>query len=159
MARMRRPRMSINDPVNTVVRDPSTQDRVDYVLEFVPPKWYRRNMAKKKTARISGVSLLKRREALGVSQDFVERVTGIDQQTISRIEREETKGGESKLKYIQFLDGMERSRGLQPKKDDGMTAAGQQETLLIQDRRRATYDLRLFKPLLGQQGGIMMFAA
>src|ERR1700719_4447578 len=104
----RRPRMSIDAITNTLLCDPSTPICVESVLEPRSPAWYRRQMARKKVAEISGASIRAAREKLGLSQsELAARIKGIDQQDVSRAELEGVKGGDRKAKIARCL-GLQR---------------------------------------------------
>jgi DNA-binding XRE family transcriptional regulator len=139
--------MSINTPFDISMCEPSTPICVESVLEPRGPAWYRRQMARKKVAEISGMAIRAAREKLGLSQsELAARIKGIDQQDVSRAELEGVKGGDRKAKIARYL-GLQRhnvsdtTNGIQP----------------VAQEHSGDYLLPLFEPWL-VEGKDMAFA-
>jgi transcriptional regulator with XRE-family HTH domain len=109
-------------------------------------------MAKRKIAHVTGASLRLRREKLELTQGELARLSGIEQQDISRIELENVKGGETKLRLIAFL---ERLEGLQATKANDMTPKRLTGLQVVHGvSGGAIYDLPLYRPYLAEGGSM-----
>jgi transcriptional regulator with XRE-family HTH domain len=108
-------------------------------------------MAKRKIAHVSGASIRLRRERLELTQGELARLSGIDQQDISRIELENVKGGETKLRLIAFL---ERLEGLQITKANDMTPKRLTGLQVVHGVGGGAYNLPLYRPYLAEGGSM-----
>jgi transcriptional regulator with XRE-family HTH domain len=115
----------------------STRIGVNYVLDQRRKRRYRRNMATPiDVKKIPGKKFKDARDARGLSQrEVAERIGARNQQTIDKIERDETEGGGTKYAYAVFL-------GLQPSDVNDMTTTGPEHGPGAQK----LYNLPFFKP-------------